>query len=88
MQAAMAKALADADVVITCGGVSVGEHDHIRAAAETHGVREIFWRVAMRPGKPFYFGLSGDGKPVFGLPGNPVSALIVFWFLFVLLYSK
>jgi molybdopterin molybdotransferase len=76
------RALADAieanDVVITCGGVSVGEHDHIRAAAEALGVKEVFWRVSMRPGKPFYFGVSTEGKPVFGLPGNPVSALIVF----------
>lgn len=78
---AMSQGLAQADVVITCGGVSVGEHDLVRASAEKLGVAEIFWRVAMRPGKPFYFGLGPQGQPVFGLPGNPVSALVTFFVL-------
>jgi len=78
---ALANALASADVVITCGGVSVGEHDLIRATCERLGVQEMFWRVAMRPGKPFYFGMSPQGQPVFGLPGNPVSALVTFFVL-------
>lgn len=73
---ALERALA-ADVVITCGGVSVGDHDLVRASLAALGVEERIWRVAIRPGKPFYFGLAGD-RPVFGLPGNPVSALVVF----------
>lgn len=82
MQQALQKALGEADVVITCGGISVGEHDVVRETARGLGITEIFWRVAMRPGKPFYFGVSAEGKPVFGLPGNPVSALVT-WFLLI-----
>ena len=65
------------DVLITSAGVSVGDRDLVREALSGLGVREIFWRVRMRPGRPFAFGLSG-AVPVFSLPGNPVSALITF----------
>ena len=65
------------DVLITVGGVSVGDHDLVRPALAGLGVTERLWRVAMKPGKPFYFGTKGD-KAVFGLPGNPVSALVTF----------
>jgi molybdopterin molybdotransferase len=64
-----------ADVFVTSGGVSVGEHDLVRAAERELGVEEVFWRVAMKPGKPISFGVRGDTL-VFGLPGNPVSALV------------
>jgi molybdopterin molybdotransferase len=64
-----------ADVLVTSGGVSVGEHDLVRAVERELGVEEVFWRVAMKPGKPVSFGVRGETL-VFGLPGNPVSALV------------
>ena len=64
-----------ADVLVTSGGVSVGEHDLVRAVELELGVEEIFWRVAIKPGKPVSFGVRGETL-VFGLPGNPVSALV------------
>ncbi len=67
----------DWDVLITTGGVSVGEHDLVRGVLAELGVEEIFWRIAMKPGKPVSFGVR-DGKLVFGLPGNPVSVLVGF----------
>jgi molybdopterin molybdotransferase len=71
----------DADVVVICGGVSVGEHDHVRAALAELGVHEAFWGVALRPGKPTSFGVHDSGALVFGLPGNPVSAMVTFLLL-------
>jgi len=65
------------DAVITTGGVSVGERDHVHAALAAAGVTLELWKVAMKPGKPFSFGLR-DRTPVFGLPGNPVSTLVGF----------
>ena len=73
---ALARALA-ADVVITTGGVSVGHHDLVRRVAARLGVEEVFWRVAVKPGKPVAFGVRGPTL-VFGLPGNPVSTLVGF----------
>jgi molybdopterin molybdotransferase len=67
-----------ADAVVICGGVSVGEHDHVKPALARLGVDEEFWRVALRPGHPTWFGVSGQGALVFGLPGNPVSAMVTF----------
>jgi molybdopterin molybdotransferase len=64
-----------ADVLVTSGGVSVGEHDLVRAAERELGVEELFWRVSIKPGKPISFGVRGSTL-VFGLPGNPVSALV------------
>lgn len=64
-----------ADVLVTSGGVSVGEHDLVRAVERELGVEEAFWRVSMKPGKPISFGTRGETL-VFGLPGNPVSALV------------
>jgi len=78
--AALARGLAAArghDVVITSGGVSVGARDLVRAAMARAGARLDFWRVAMRPGKPFTFGRWGAAA-VFGLPGNPASTLVTF----------
>jgi molybdopterin molybdotransferase len=69
-----------ADVVVTVGGVSVGDHDLVRPAFSRLGGEIEFWRVAVRPGKPFVFG-RWKGKWLFGLPGNPVSAAVCFWIL-------
>jgi molybdopterin molybdotransferase len=74
LRAALARGLS-ADVLVTSGGVSVGEHDLVRAAERELGVEEVFWRVSMKPGKPVSFGVRGETL-VFGLPGNPVSALV------------
>jgi molybdopterin molybdotransferase len=74
LRAALERGLA-ADVLVTSGGVSVGEHDLVRAVEQELGVEEVFWRVAIKPGKPVSFGTRGDTL-VFGLPGNPVSALV------------
>ena len=64
-----------ADVVVTSGGVSVGPHDLVRSVGAELGVEEVFWGVAMRPGKPVAFGMRGTTL-VFGLPGNPLSSLV------------
>jgi molybdopterin molybdotransferase len=64
-----------ADVLVTSGGVSVGPHDLVRQIEAELGVEEVFWRVAVRPGKPVSFGVRGRTL-VFGLPGNPVSSLV------------
>ena len=64
-----------ADVLVTSGGVSVGPHDLVRKVGAELGVEEVFWGVAMKPGKPLSFGVRGSTL-VFGLPGNPVSALV------------
>ena len=63
------------DVLVTSGGVSVGPHDLVRRIEAELGVEEVFWRVAVRPGKPVSFGVRGETL-VFGLPGNPVSTLV------------
>jgi molybdopterin molybdotransferase len=75
---AFARALEEADVVIGSGGVSVGPHDHVKPALAALGVEERFWGVRLKPGKPTWFGSAAGGKLVFGLPGNPVSAMITF----------
>lgn len=65
----------DADVTVSSGGVSVGPHDLVRRVHAELGVEEVFWRVAVKPGKPVSFGVRG-ATLVFGLPGNPVSSLV------------
>jgi molybdopterin molybdotransferase len=65
----------DHDVLVTSGGVSVGPHDLVRRVEAELGVEEVFWQVAVRPGKPVAFGVRA-GTLVFGLPGNPVSSLV------------
>jgi molybdopterin molybdotransferase len=65
------------DVLVTSGGVSVGPHDLVRRVESDLGVEEVFWRVAVKPGKPVSFGVR-DRTLVFGLPGNPVSSLVAF----------
>ena len=79
---ALEEALNYSDVIITTGGVSVGDRDLVKEVLESDlSVETIFWRARVKPGKPVYFGkLKMDGKPryIFGLPGNPVSALVTF----------
>jgi molybdopterin molybdotransferase len=74
---ALGQALDAADVVIVSGGVSVGPHDHVKGALRELGVEERFWGVSLRPGKPTWFGTRQDVL-AFGLPGNPVSAMVTF----------
>ena len=66
------------DVVLTTGGVSAGEFDHVKGVMDELGMRVLFHGVAQRPGRPLKFGIMG-GRPVFGLPGNPVSTLVCFY---------
>ena len=73
--AAMADQAIGADLLITTGGASVGEHDLVRSALGAHGLVLDFWKIAMRPGKPLMFGRLRD-TPLLGLPGNPVSAMV------------
>lgn len=73
-RAVLLEAAASCDVVITTGGVSVGEEDHVKAAVEENGHLEL-WKLAIKPGKPFASGKLA-GKQFFGLPGNPVSAFV------------
>lgn len=79
-KAALEKSFAECDGVVTSGGVSVGELDFVKEAFEELGGRLDFWKVAIKPGKPFVFGRRGE-KLLFGLPGNPVSALVTFLLL-------
>ena len=67
--------MAAADVIVTTGGASVGDHDFVQEALKNTGVKIDFWKIAMRPGKPFMYGRKGK-QQVLGLPGNPVSALV------------
>ncbi len=76
---ALSRAAQTADVIITSGGMSVGEEDHIKPAVEKLGHIEM-WRIALKPGKPFALG-EVCGKPFIGLPGNPVSSFVTFLML-------
>lgn len=76
-RALIAAALERADVVLLSGGVSVGRHDHVKGALADLGVHELLWRLALRPGKPTWFGRR-DRTLVLGLPGNPVSTYVTF----------
>ena len=71
-------ALGECDMLITVGGISSGEYDFVQEALSALGVTKKFWKIAQKPGKPLYFGTSVEGKAVFSLPGNPVSALVCF----------
>jgi len=74
----LGQALSTADIVVIAGGVSVGERDFVKEVLNELGVVTDFWRVKVKPGKPFVFGRHEDGTMVFGLPGNPVSAFVIF----------
>ena len=76
---ALARATDCADVLVVCGGVSMGRFDHVREQVAAIGLQEAFWRVAQNPGKPLLFAHDDQGqKLLFGLPGNPVSSLVCF----------
>jgi molybdopterin molybdotransferase len=81
---AFAQAIDEADVVISSGGVSVGDHDYVKAVLADLNVKTVFWKIAIKPGKPVYFGTidipkrKGAPKLIFGLPGNPVSVLVTY----------
>ncbi len=72
----IASHLATHDVIVLTGGVSMGRFDHVPSVLRELGVAEVFHKVAQRPGKPIWFGIGPAGQTVFGLPGNPVSALV------------
>ncbi|HXB16905.1 MAG TPA: gephyrin-like molybdotransferase Glp [Solirubrobacteraceae bacterium] len=74
---AVERALDGVDIAVACGGVSVGMHDHVRPSLAALGAREEFWGLALKPGSPAWFGRRGQTL-VFGLPGNPVSAMVTF----------
>ena len=76
-RAAIEEALADTDLLVTVGGVSVGDHDVVRPALEEAGVRLEFWKVAIKPGKPLALGRAGNTR-VLSLPGNPASSMVTF----------
>lgn len=76
-RALLQQAVSKADVVVTTGGVSVGQYDHVRDAVAAVGGGLDFWKVRMKPGKPLAFGHAGE-VPLFGLPGNPVSCMVNF----------
>lgn len=75
LEEAMSAALDSADLVVTSGGVSVGDRDYVPAVADRLGVRKVFWKVAQKPGKPLWFGMR-DGKALLGMPGNPAAVLV------------
>ncbi|NTV61579.1 MAG: molybdopterin molybdotransferase MoeA [Chlorobiaceae bacterium] len=74
----LSMALTAGDFVITAGGISTGEYDFVQEELSSLGVEKKFWSVSQKPGKPIFFGTSAEKKPVFSLPGNPVSALVCF----------
>ncbi|MCP4634103.1 MAG: molybdopterin molybdotransferase MoeA [candidate division Zixibacteria bacterium] len=74
-QLAISDAESKTDIILICGGVSVGPHDHVKEAAESLGFERLFWRIKQKPGKPLYFAAKGK-KLLFGIPGNPVSTVI------------
>lgn len=76
MEAALREALESADVILTTGGVSVGDCDFVKPVLEALGAEPVFWRVAQKPGGPLGFWML-NGKPVFGIPGNPVAAMLM-----------
>lgn len=77
-RAAFESIVGDCDVVVFSGGASVGEKDLVRSTLIECGMREVFWRISMKPGKPVFFGVHTSGALVFALPGNPVSAQVTF----------
>jgi molybdopterin molybdotransferase len=78
IRTAMETSLGKCDILVSAGGISTGQYDYIQETLTGLGVEQKFWKVAQKPGKPIYFGLSPSGSLVFSLPGNPVSALVCF----------
>ncbi len=79
LKTAMAEAIEQCDVVISSGGVSVGDHDYVESLLEELGGEILVRSIAIKPGKPLTFATFPNQKLYFGLPGNPVSALVTFW---------
>jgi molybdopterin molybdotransferase len=77
LKASCRRLLRDADVLVACAGVSVGERDYVRRVLKSLGYRENLWRISMKPGRPLAL-LTGKRKTIFCLPGNPVSAFVTF----------
>lgn len=75
LEEAMSAALDSADLVVTSGGVSVGDRDYVPLVADRLGVRQVFWKVAQKPGKPLWFGVR-EGTVLLGMPGNPAAVLV------------
>lgn len=75
LEEAMSAALDSADLVVTSGGVSVGDRDFVPVVADRLGVRKVFWKVAQKPGKPLWFGMR-EGRALLGMPGNPAAVLV------------
>lgn len=86
---AIKDAESESDIIVMSGGVSVGPHDHVKEASKENGFEELFWKVNQKPGKPLYFSRKNN-KILFGVPGNPVSALIcaLFYIYPVIRYNK
>jgi molybdopterin molybdotransferase len=78
LKEALKTAIEQCDLLVTAGGISTGQYDYMQQSLTELGVEKKFWKVAQKPGKPFYFGTSPSGTLVFSLPGNPVSALVCF----------
>ena len=78
LEATVTQAKSESDVLVVAGGVSVGDRDLVKEVLGRLGIETDFWRVRLKPGKPFLFGSGDDGTMVFGLPGNPVSAFVTF----------
>jgi molybdopterin molybdotransferase len=76
LEATLRQALEASDVLLLSGGVSMGKFDLVPQMLAKAGIAQVFHRIAQKPGKPLWFGVRSDGRPVFGLPGNPVSALV------------
>ena len=74
---ALSRAVSEFDIIVTVGGVSMGDYDFVGEVAARAGVEKVFWKVSQKPGKPLYFGRKGD-RLIFGLPGNPAAALACF----------
>jgi len=80
LSSVISKALAESDLIILSGGISVGAYDYVQECLDANGIEKLFWRVAQKPGKPLYFGKSKDGqKIVFGLPGNPAAVFTCYY---------
>mgnify|MGYP002072947217 CR=1 FL=1 len=78
IQRVVDSAIESSDILITTGGVSVGDYDYVKEVFASLGVRQIFWGIAQRPGGPMFFGKKGETL-VFGLPGNPASSLVCYY---------
>jgi len=79
LQTSLERALGDCDILLVSGGVSMGNFDYVPSTLEALGVEEVFHKIAIRPGKPCFFGTMGE-KLVFGLPGNPMATFVAFEF--------